>query len=286
MQTTISTSTETTNLSASDGHYSKTVCATTPEKDTKFNLGKKSATNLCWKCRYATGVPIKYKTIPVTRIASSRLLPTTQTQKIGAQTKIPIYCPWVHSGKPVKGWTASPNVLTGGTRDEAVMHSYYITDCPLYKPDLEEQIALLSNSDLATWLNINEQTARIHRKEAETLLRYCLLFKDKYEEMFAKRTHKEMLKRATTDDEKNAEPAKNPICTIVLSETPIPFEKRIRNQALKEVIGIYEIDAEEEAGQSELKFLRGLHILERSIKRQDKIAKAQNEAKSGTWTKE
>ncbi len=43
-------------------------------------------------------------------------------------------CSWSKSFKPVQGWTATPTVIQGKLKTD-IIHSYFVTDCPLFKRD-------------------------------------------------------------------------------------------------------------------------------------------------------
>lgn len=58
-------------------------------------------------------------------------------------------CPWMHSGKPVPGWTARKTVITWNAPHK---NSYHVTACPLYIAPSEERL---------------EEQVRQEREEAE-----------------------------------------------------------------------------------------------------------------------
>lgn len=50
-------------------------------------------------------------------------------------------CPWLHDGKPVKGWTAKRSYLSavnGGHR----IKTYRIIACPLYQPPKSRRVSI------------------------------------------------------------------------------------------------------------------------------------------------
>lgn len=55
-------------------------------------------------------------------------------------------CPWAYRFEPVDGWTALPtNVYIESSRAAS---SFYVTECPLFKPDAEGQPAVNLLRDL------------------------------------------------------------------------------------------------------------------------------------------
>ena len=209
----------------------------------KHSVAKKSIPTLCWGCRYATGLPLP-------------------PDKCGTHHK----CPWVDHYEPVDGWTAQRTAY--GTGHDYV-ESYYITECPLYAPDLEQQLVGLSDAEIAYYLTIPETTARIYRNAAIALLYHCIQNEGYYQAKLAKKEGDFELSRI--DVEKCSESL---LLTLDITETSIkPFGEKVRNMAITDFVQMLKEDNEVLPTGRRENYLMGVSEIIKAIKRVKKRKK-------------
>lgn len=238
---------------------------------TKINYNKKGRPSICWKCRYATGIPIN----TTSQTFDPKVCIQSRADHSKPQaTPRPHRCPWIEKGEPVKGWRATPTELF--TSNATPFRSYEVTACPLYDPDLAAQIDELSNEDVATYLSIPKSFVRQLPDETRIVLYKMIERWNEYTLIILDKVNQGRLRQASEIADSNYYHYAASLLLTDLPASPVSLPTKLRSLAIKELMLWAEIDYKEGNDLTALTFLNGLKELVRKIKKTQQAA--QNKA--------